>query len=78
MKWNQNMSYLSHHAVNIQGGAVSNDPQPQYQEVVAYPAVMDNGARIHLEGAAPVPPAQTLILTDQTDLGMRYSDLSIL
>jgi hypothetical protein len=37
---------------------------------------MDDGARIHPEEAVRVPPAQIQILTDQTDLEMRYPDLS--
>jgi hypothetical protein len=64
MRWNRNMIYQSHHAVNAQGGALSNNPELQVQGAVAHPGVMDDGARIHLEEAAQVPPAQIQILTD--------------
>jgi hypothetical protein len=39
---------------------------------------MDDRTGTHPEEAAPVPPVQTLIPTDQKDLEMRYPDLSVL
>jgi hypothetical protein len=72
------MIYQSHHVVNVQEGALSNNPEPQVQEAVAHPWVMDDGARIHPEEAAQVPPAQIQIPRDQTGLETKYPNLSML